>query len=188
MSTQTEMPRYQSHKKVWALKIKKIDVNPDGSTNSIITPEEEGYAPFKVNYKYYSKHLPKEGGYYVRYEDGYESFSPAKAFEEGYTLIQNIKPYHPNQGTRADYINRVLEAHDVKRSEVIVLNGAEVQSGVSRVHFAEGLIKQLDSHHDVRNVWLLNYGIKDEAVAKRKKRGLEFVQDTQSCELGKNYD
>jgi hypothetical protein len=27
------------------------------------------------------------GGYVVRYEDGYLSWSPAKAFEEGYTLI-----------------------------------------------------------------------------------------------------
>jgi hypothetical protein len=27
------------------------------------------------------------GGYYVRYENGFESWSPAKAFEEGYTKI-----------------------------------------------------------------------------------------------------
>lgn len=32
------------------------------------------------------------GGYYVRYEDGYESWSPAKAFEEGYTRI-DVDPY-----------------------------------------------------------------------------------------------
>lgn len=30
----------------------------------------------------------KVGGYYVVYEDGYESWSPAEAFEKGYTLIQ----------------------------------------------------------------------------------------------------
>ena len=28
------------------------------------------------------------GGYYVRYPDGYESWSPAEAFEEGYTLVE----------------------------------------------------------------------------------------------------
>ena len=33
------------------------------------------------------KHNPEAGGYYVVYEDGYKSFSPAKAFEEGYTRI-----------------------------------------------------------------------------------------------------
>lgn len=34
------------------------------------------------------RHLPVVGGYVVRYEDGYTSFSPAKAFEDGYTLIE----------------------------------------------------------------------------------------------------
>ena len=91
----TPMPEYQSHKKVWALKIKAIekdidlankeDRETDGS--AMITPEENGYAPFKVDFIYMSKHDPKVGGYYVVYEDGYKSFSPAKAFEEGYTKI-----------------------------------------------------------------------------------------------------
>jgi hypothetical protein len=30
---------------------------------------------------------PQPGGYFVVYKDGYKSFSPAKAFEEGYTRI-----------------------------------------------------------------------------------------------------
>jgi xanthine/CO dehydrogenase XdhC/CoxF family maturation factor len=29
------------------------------------------------------------GGYYVLYEDNFESWSPAKAFEEGYTRIDD---------------------------------------------------------------------------------------------------
>jgi hypothetical protein len=33
------------------------------------------------------KHDPQVGGYFVEYEDGYESFSPAKAFEGGYTRL-----------------------------------------------------------------------------------------------------
>jgi hypothetical protein len=33
---------------------------------------------------------PKAGDYYVVYEDGYTSLSPAKAFEDGYTLISSI--------------------------------------------------------------------------------------------------
>jgi hypothetical protein len=35
-----------------------------------------------------SKPMPEVGWYYVQYPDGYESFSPAAAFEEGYTLIK----------------------------------------------------------------------------------------------------
>lgn len=37
------------------------------------------------------KHKPEVGGYYVVYKDGYKSFSPAAAFDEGYTLIAETK-------------------------------------------------------------------------------------------------
>lgn len=53
----------------------------------MITPVEEGYAPFRVEFDYMHKHKPEAGGYYVQYEDGYKSFSPAQAFEEGYKKI-----------------------------------------------------------------------------------------------------
>lgn len=78
----TEMPRYRSHKTVWALKIKEI--RWDGAT-PILVPEESGYAAFPVTLDYVQKHNPQVGGYYVQYKDGYKSFSPAAAFEEGYT-------------------------------------------------------------------------------------------------------
>jgi len=88
-----EMPKYKCHKVVWALKIKSIvrdgegeDRESDGS--AIITPVEEGYAPFRVDPDYLHKHKPQVGGYYVVYKDGYKSFSPAKAFEDGYTFIK----------------------------------------------------------------------------------------------------
>ena len=52
-----------------------------------MTPEEDGFGPFRVGYSYMQKHKPQVGGYYVVYEDGYESYSPAGAFEAGYTLV-----------------------------------------------------------------------------------------------------
>ena len=84
MNAQRELPRYQCHKKVWALKIKEI-VGVDGGAE--ITPEEKGYAAFPVSLEYVNKHNPHVGGYYVVYQDGYKSFSPAEAFEEGYTKL-----------------------------------------------------------------------------------------------------
>lgn len=84
MPVDTEMPRYRSHKTVWALKIKEIAHKPDGAT---LTPEESDYAPFDVDEPYMQKHTPIVGGYYVVYADGYKSFSPARAFEDGYTRI-----------------------------------------------------------------------------------------------------
>lgn len=43
----------------------------------------------------------------------------------------------------------------------IQLDKAEIQSGVSRVKWAEGLIRQLPEGHGGRNSWLLNYGSKE---------------------------
>ncbi len=92
-SINKQMPQYQSHKKVWALKIKSIV--RDGAAENVeviygkatITPEEEGYAPVKVSAEYMDKHKPQVGGYYVLYEGGYESWSPAIEFEKGYSKI-----------------------------------------------------------------------------------------------------
>jgi hypothetical protein len=65
---------------------------------------------------------------------------------------------------------------------IILLTKAEVQSGYDRVRCAEGLIEQLPKNHDGRNTWLLNYGIKNEAIALRKKRNLKFDEITSACE------
>ena len=90
-----EMPRYKCHKEVWALKIKAIEFDRDKARaeeretdgSATITPEEDRYAPFKVPAEYVGKHKPEAGGYYVVYADGYKSFSPAKAFEDGYSPV-----------------------------------------------------------------------------------------------------
>ena len=81
-----EMPKYDCHKQVWALKIKEVANAPD-MPGYWIHSEEEGYAPIKVDIDYIVKHKPQAGGYYVVYEDGYKSFSPAAAFESGYSLV-----------------------------------------------------------------------------------------------------
>jgi hypothetical protein len=84
-----ELPRYQSHKKVWALKIRDLHADhPSGKEGeALVTPEDSRYAPFLVGKDYVAKHAPQAGGYYVVYEDGYKSFSPAEAFEGGYTRL-----------------------------------------------------------------------------------------------------
>lgn len=95
MPTETPMPQYQCHKKVWALKIAAIEYdhtkaqaeNRETDGSAMIVPGDAGYAPFRVDFAYLNKHKPEVGGYFVQYEDGYKSFSPAKAFEDGYTKI-----------------------------------------------------------------------------------------------------
>ena len=95
MTDQKEMPKYKCHKEVWAFKIEKIERDVDlakkenRETDGTIrvTPADKGYAPFKLSHDFVQKHSPVEGGYFVQYEDGYMSYSPAKTFESGYTLI-----------------------------------------------------------------------------------------------------
>ena len=88
-----EMPRYRCHKVVWALRIAGVgESTADGTAQ--LTFAEPGFAPLVVSADYVRKHLaglaPEGviGGYYVVYADGYASFSPAKAFEEGYTPLR----------------------------------------------------------------------------------------------------
>lgn len=79
------MPRYKCHKEVWALKIADLKpCFPDDGT-LMMTPADSGFAPILLDAAFVAKHKPQVGGYYVVYKDGYKSWSPAQAFEEGYT-------------------------------------------------------------------------------------------------------
>ena len=90
----SEMPHYRCHKEVWALKIERVQLDTDdariegretdGSARLFV---EGPYSTVRVDAEYVRKHQPLSGGYYVVYKDGYASFSPAEAFESGYTRI-----------------------------------------------------------------------------------------------------
>lgn len=82
-----KIPKYKCHKEVGGLKIKAIGYH-EGTI--VLIPENEQYEYIKVSSEYMEKHKPKIGGYYVRYEDGYESYSPSDVFEDGYTLIDDL--------------------------------------------------------------------------------------------------
>lgn len=94
-SASAEMPRYQSHKTVWALEIKTIE--PDDKAPPLhtgmpsrycITPADLGYVdviclPAAV----FQRYMPVPGDFIVHYEDDYWSPSPRKPFLEGYRRI-----------------------------------------------------------------------------------------------------
>lgn len=84
--TQQEMPVYQSHKKVWALKIKDVYAT---NGDFILIPCDTSFAPFEVSADWISRYNPEDSdkGYYVVYKGGYASWSPSEAFEEGYTEL-----------------------------------------------------------------------------------------------------
>lgn len=79
-----EMPRYVSHKKVWALEIDRVGQHPDPEGRHSLTFRDKGYAMIMAPAEMFSRYVPVPGDYYVVYADGYKSFSPRKAFLEGY--------------------------------------------------------------------------------------------------------
>ena len=94
-SVMAELPKYKCHKVVWALKIEAIILDSETAeiegreTNggADLRPENRNYLPIFVDAEYVRKHKPIAGGYYVVYDGGYKSFSPAEAFESGYTKL-----------------------------------------------------------------------------------------------------
>jgi hypothetical protein len=83
----TDLPRYKSHKIVEAVRINSIEFS--GYGRAVIT--HSGHMIHTTEDRYREKYHGDDKddlGYYVRYEDGYESWSPTKAFEEGYTKIE----------------------------------------------------------------------------------------------------
>lgn len=89
-----DLPRYRCHKVVEALKL--ADVRHHAGRLELV-PDDPDYPPFQPPHGWLNRYHgagsydPNKAdyGYYVVYEDGYASWSPSKAFEEGYTRIES---------------------------------------------------------------------------------------------------
>jgi hypothetical protein len=95
--TSAELPRWKCHKEVWAFKITaiqldsdlaKVQQNRETDGSALLYHNESYFLPVRVDAAYLKQHKPQVGGYYVQYKDGYKSYSPAQAFEEGYSRIK----------------------------------------------------------------------------------------------------
>lgn len=87
-----ELPRWLCHKVVRAATIRDIQwvasVNPESIGHAVITlVVGADVVPVQVGGDWLTRHRPEVGGYLVLYDDGYSSYSPAAAFESGYTRI-----------------------------------------------------------------------------------------------------
>ena len=82
-----QLPRWKCHKEVWAAKILRIDDTPVGPRLVLTFDGQRESAYADVVPEWLAKHSPQIGGYYVQYTDGYKSYSPAAAFESGYTRV-----------------------------------------------------------------------------------------------------
>lgn len=80
-----DLPQYRCHKVVQAAKIVKVEHLPEAGALLFFEGITESQL---VSRDFLTKHQPQVGGYFVVYKDGYTSFSPSQAFEEGYSLIE----------------------------------------------------------------------------------------------------
>lgn len=84
------LPRYRCHKVVEAMKITRVvEHTIEGRMRWMLLDDEGHRVDVGADWM---ERLPGPfdsplGGYYVRYKDGYESWSPASEFEDGYTRI-----------------------------------------------------------------------------------------------------
>lgn len=83
----TLLPMWRCHKVVRAIKIATTRPIPNGDADLI--PEDESYSPIEVDSQWMREKRVYPPGYYVVYDDGYTSWSPVEAFEQGYTRIQD---------------------------------------------------------------------------------------------------
>ena len=96
----SSLPRWKCHKIVRAAPIRAI--YKSGLTNEMESTRIEdrpwivyldgghgdGYPGFTVPAAMFARYMPVPGDYFVVYDDDYESVSPKKVFEEGYSQVQ----------------------------------------------------------------------------------------------------
>lgn len=78
------LPEYQCHKKVKAAKITRIEKIGSNTYELVL---EGKLSSIDIDSAFIAKNNPQPGGYLVIYGDGYMSYSPAKAFEDGYSRL-----------------------------------------------------------------------------------------------------
>lgn len=90
MTSTSKMQRYECHKKVWALEVKRVGNYRTGDDDRVVRDVTFTNGETRTLWdKIFLRYVPDAGDFYVVYEDGYESFSPRKAFLEGYKPVDD---------------------------------------------------------------------------------------------------
>ena len=134
----TALPQYQSHKIVHGGEILDIDEDMKGQVRLHFYGDQE---PIIVSPEYMAKHQPKVGGYYVLYKDGYESWSPAQAFKDGYRA--RITGYRQLSDVEIALMNRIKEFGPKLQGVIddLFANGADPRwVAIGKTHLQEGLM------------------------------------------------
>jgi hypothetical protein len=86
------MQKWKCHKVVEAFKITTCEpaTSASGLPDSGLYLYGESEIYLYVTNDWCNKHEPQPGGYFVRYDNDYTSYSPAEAFEAGHTLLDMV--------------------------------------------------------------------------------------------------
>ena len=164
------MKNYRCHKTVKAAKI--ISILPAGLINL------EGGDAARMTPEWLTKHNPVTGGYFVKYDDGYCSFSPAKAFEEGYVCIDSdIQDQIDKKGLNGprikpsdvvDQINKIQWVQEgVLTICIIIMQNGFIVTGESACadpdNFDEMVGKEVAKRNAMNKIWpLLGYALREK--------------------------
>jgi hypothetical protein len=94
---ESSLPLWKCHKVVRAAPIRAVyPAEGDGSKSAPEGwmvyldggPAPDGFPSVFVKSEVFVRGLPMPGDYFVIYDDGYQSWSPKKTFEEGYSQAQ----------------------------------------------------------------------------------------------------
>jgi hypothetical protein len=75
-----------------------VELLPTASHTEYVLVDKTGEFVAVVGDDYMGRTSVHTGGYFVQYADGYQSFSPQEAFEEGYTLNEMRRTLHVKMG------------------------------------------------------------------------------------------
>lgn len=88
-ATVNDMPAFVSHKRVQAAPIVEVHEGHNGFDAVTVDLGDGRKLRVPCETAMFLRHAPAPGDYLVRYSDGYLSFSPKRAFDEGYTVARD---------------------------------------------------------------------------------------------------
>lgn len=103
-------PQYRSHKIVKAMEVESIEA-ADGGAVSVIKLKNSEVLSLKQHDDLILRYHPKVGDFLVEYADGYRSFSPRKAFLEGYTKVSQVNTSEELQKLLDDDVDQTITVH-----------------------------------------------------------------------------
>ena len=126
------MKSYICHKRVEAAKIVAKECGLDNHYFTF-SYDDGGEETLFSSDKMIARYEPVVGDYLVEYADGYRSFSPAKAFEEGYALEAEVPPAAPMEVFGiGEAVKKMMNGNAVARAG---WNGKGLHLRLLRPHF-----------------------------------------------------